>query len=584
MSFGAEMKDFIAAFQVGTQIKDRRRAMALDVQQEENRSKEASNQAAAVEARYQRTQAYNQEGRDYTRKKDETAAATAATEIDYQHSRDATSDTRQANTAADAAWYKQVEADPQMGYEPDGVTPIPPPSQRGQPKEGIPTESTPAGPGRPGPVSSSGMSDLVINHETVANALNGGLKELSNESNKSGIQSVMEGAGAPDSKTVAAIDNIIDPNNTMSEAEISLARIEGTYEFYVKRGDIEKADKAAAAWLQHARGMAAIKATEMQVKLDQGDVAGAAQTAADMHDSIPDGHSTTFDKASNTLVTTDDQTGEVVMTTEATMEKLDQIAAAFTKGPEFFNLMKSAAMRSTNFNKGAEEAKANKPVTSKPFSEKEDPLAADVPRGTREEVDTAIFDIASKELVDVDGKPVFKDNEEFLKMVGEDSVGALSDISMMIIAHNPDVTPKEATKLSMIITDPDQNVGSPGDQHFDGFEVLPISVDNRKAGIDIMVIRTPDGRELELPGNAFSTAFKTANHGLFIAAKETTQKNVDETNSRVTNDNNQYNLQRAEDLRLQEERRTGKRTGRGNVYVPQALPGVPPKRTGRGGF
>lgn len=566
MGFGAEMKDFIAAFQVGSQIKDRRAQQALDIEQESNRSKEATNKAAAVQQRYEETRAYNQAGRDYTQKKDERDAAIKLDETLYTRGRNSDLDAQKASETADAAWYKQIEADPQLGYGPDG-TPIPPPSQRGKTKEAIPTTST-----TDEIVGSSGTGDIEINRDLVADAIDGGLKKLSHEGEVAGIQSVMEGAGAPKPDTVKAVDAIIDPNNEMSEDQRTLARLEATYEFYLTKykgkDGYDRANEAAAQWLQHARGVAAIQATAALALNEQGDMVGAAKKLSEMHQSIPDGQSTTYDEASNTFRVTDDETGEVVQEGEVTPELIDEIATSFTKGPAFFKVMVQAAQRSKNFRPGEADAKAPKPVTSEKLKSADTPIEP----GDPDEINAAMFDTISKEVVDIDGAPIWANPEEFVAQVGEDSANALTNLAGMIVANNPGIDSKAAAKLALVIADPDINVGDPSEQQFDGFKVLPISAENKKAGIDIMVIRTPDGRELELPGNDATTAIRIANHGLFIASKAVVEKNVGMTNERVTNENNAYNLQRQEDLRRQEENRTGIRQ-RGTGVIPRTVPG-----------
>lgn len=576
MGFGAEMKDFIAAFQVGSQIRDRRAQQALDVEQESNRSKEAANKAAATQARYDETRAFNQEGRDYTQRKDARDAAIKLDDTLYTRGRNADLDAQSANKAADEAWYKQVEADPEMGYGPDG-TPIPPPSQRGAVKEAIPTTPTTGG-----TVSSSGMEDLEINRGLVADAIDGGLKKLSQEGEIAGIQSVMEGAGAPKPDTVKQVDAIIDPDNKMSEDQKTLARLEATYEFYLTKykgkDGYDRANEAAAQWLQHARGVAAIQATAALALNEQGDMVGAAKKLSEMHQSIPDGQSTTYDEASNTFRVTDDETGEVVQEGEVTPELIDEIATSFTKGPAFFNIMVQAASRSKNFKPGEGDAKKEKPITSKELKSSDTPIDP----GDPDEINAAMFETISKEVVDIDGAPIWANPEEFVAQVGEDSANALTGLAGMIIANNPGIDSKAAAKLALVIADPDINVGDPSEQQFDGFKVLPISAENKKAGIDIMVIRTPDGRELELPGNDATTAIRIANHGLWIASKAVVEKNVGMTNERVTNDNAAYNLQRAEDQRLRDEQLKANRAG-GRGAPPSSLV-LPGRRTGgRGG-
>lgn len=574
MAFGQEMQDFIAAFQVGSTIKQKKRQMALDETQETNRSKEASAKLADSRSRYDETMAFNREKFDTAKERNAGIDARSQTALDLQKG----AQDRLAAKEADDAWYKQVEADPESGYDAAGNV-IPPPSQRGKPSEAIPTG--PAGqetPDRIGTVGSSGMGDLVVNPDTVADAIDGGLKTISSRAGAGGIQAIMEGEGAPAPQTVQAVDSIIDPDNQMTEAQKTLARLEATYEFYLTKykgkDGVERANEAAAQWLQHARGVAAIQAQAAMALNAKGDTAGAAKKLAEMHDSIPDGMSTTYDEASNTFTMTDDQTGEVLQQGEVTPEMIDQIAASFTKGPEFFKVMMSAAQRSKNFNPGAgTKAKEEKPITSAALKEQE-PLAAEA---NVDEIDAALYDVVSKELVDIDGAPIFGSPDEFADQVGPDSKQALVDLATMITAYNR-IPPKDAAKLALVITDPDVMVGDPSEQQFDGFK-LPKAINeaNRKAGKDIMVLETPDGRQLELPGNDATVAIQKANHGLWIAAKAITDKNVAQTNERVINDNNQYNLQREEDDRLRQE---GNRTGARGA-VPAAP--LPPKRTGRGG-
>lgn len=564
MSFGAEMKDFIAAFQVGSQIQDKRRQQALDVEQEKNRSAEASNKAAAVESRYQRTMDYNEAGRADTNKRNAAIDLRAQEQLDLNR----TAQERLAGKEADDAWYKQLEANPQLGYDAAGNQ-IPPPSQRGQPTEAIPTTSAPAAGG--------GTDDVVINHAIVSDAVDGGMKQLSAQlKSERGVEDVMGGAGAPSVQTIQQVSEIVDPDKVMAEGKRITAMLEATHDFYMttyKGADkVERANEAAAAIIQYSRSQAAVLATAAQAKMEQGDMAGATAELIKAHDIIPDGRSTTYDEASNTFTVTDDETGEVVQEGEVTPEMLDQIAAGFTKGPLVFEMLLQSAMKSKNFNPGAGDkaAAAPKPVTSV------DLVADDEADGMREEFATNLFDLVSTEMVDIDGAPIFASPEEFIAQVGEDSTEALADLSVMITKFNPDINPKDAAKLALVISDADVNVGEIKDQNF-GFKVLPVSAENKKAGKDIMVIQTPDGRELELPGNAATTAIRIANRGLFIAGKKIIEKNVGMTNERVINDNNQYNLQRQEDLRLQGK---GNRSGARGAGVP--LP-TPTRRTGRGG-
>jgi hypothetical protein len=584
MGFGREMQDFIAAFQVGSSIRDNRKKLSLAEEEEKNRSAEATARAQAQQDQFNATQ----EG---INTRHGISTGLSREKFDYQQKNDADVAARGASKEADDAWYKQIEADPQSGYGPNGEM-IPPPSQRGAPVEAIPT-----GPQQQTGAAPAAVDDTVINYPTVDKAIDGGLKVLSERSGgKKGIQdgmaspdakAIMEGDGALKPETVKQIDAIIDPDGLLPEEKLSLGRLEATYEFYTGgsykgKDGVERANEAAAQYIQYARGVAAIHAHAAQVKLKAGDVPGAAKQLVEMHKSIPDGQSTTFDEATMTFETTDDRTGDIIQRGEVTPELIDQVASSFTKGPEFFNVMMQAAQRSKNFNPSAGDkpAKAEKPITSKELEET-DPLAdKEADAELKVAVDTELFNLGSKGLTDIDGKPIFANMEEFVAQVGPESTDALSDLGIMIAKSNKGVSAEEAAKFAFLIANPDDKVGSIEDQQFD-FDVLPISVENKKAGIDVLEIRI-GGRTLKLPMAQGTDAITTANRGLFIAAQENTQSKVNMTNERATASNKAYQLDAAEQKRLEEERRAGVRTGRGSAIAAPPLPVSPTKRTGRG--
>lgn len=584
MGFGTEMRDFVAAFKIGSDIQDRRKQRELEAEQEKNRTAEN----AAQEARIQRNFETSQEGIK-TRHADsmgmqERRIGISESNLDISRGNlDLQRDNahRAELVQADAAWYKQLEADPQSGYGPDGEM-IPPPSQRGN-AGGAATEAIPTGP--------EGMSngavdeapaeavepvdDVEINYPTVGKAIYGGMKLLQKLFADKGIQdgaeapglkAMMEGDGALKPETVKAVDGILDPDGVLPEQKLTLGRLEATYEFYTSgkykgKDGVERANEAAAQWIQTARGIAAINAHTALVKLKNGDVDGAADQLVKMHDAIPDMQSTTYDRETKTYQTTDDQTGEVVQEGEVTPELIEQMATAFVGGPAFYEVVMQAAMRSKNFNPGAGDkaAKVEKPRTSEALAEADPADTAEL----NDQVGEAIVEMVSKELADIDGNPIFANVEEFVAMVGEDSADALNDLGVMIAVHNRSVSPEEAAKLALLITNPDEMVGSPEDQHM-GFEVLPVTKDNIKAGIDIMEIKTSNGIILKLPGSQANDAIKTANRGLFIAAKENIQKKVDMTNERVRTDNESYTLERLEEERKSDKLKTDRSPGSGS--------------------
>lgn len=618
MSFGAEMRDFIQAYQAGSQIRDNRTKLRLAEEEEKNRTAEAKAKAKQTESHFQQTQegistrfrenqGLQREKFTYQQGQDATVNARLQeqTDISGGHLKVAEENLdvskrgarRLELEAADKAWAEKIKLDPQSGYEKS--VPIPPPSQRAGAYD-APTEAIPTGPAGAAAPANPRFADLPIDYKMLGKSLDAGLKKLQEEFGlNKGIQdgvalpggkALMEGEGAFKPETVKQVDAIINSNGLMPEQEVVMKRHAETYRFYMEdyKGPdgMKLAGEAAAQWIQWARGEAALKAHAAKALLDRGDLPGAAKMIEKMHDGIPDGRSTTYNEQDNTFEVTDDQTGEVIHSGEVTPDLIEQVAAAFTKGPEFYRVLMEAAKRVPNFEKVETEAqtKAKKPITSAPLEELAPLNVADYEKDTNE-IKTSVMEILGKELADIDGVAPFTDDDEFIAQFGEESADAVVDLGVMIKGYNRGLTSKEAAKLALQISNPDEMAGRVEDQRFD-FEILPISDENRKAGIDVLEIMTLDGTHLRLPMKQGSDAIHSANHGFFIAVQEHTQKKVNMTNERVIQGNEQHQIDRLREKGQSEKSdRGGAGMGRrGGAYVPPP-PKIfkPPQRTNRAG-
>jgi hypothetical protein len=194
--------------------------------------------------------------------------------------------------------------------------------------------------------------------------------------------------------------------------------------------------------------------------------------------------------------------------------------------------MKEAAMRDKDFNPGAGDKAAapEKPVTSAPLEEQEK-LAADDEH--REGIKAGIENTLSKKLVDIDGASIFADTEELVDMLTPESYDALADLGVMIAGYNQGIGPEDAARMALIMADPDDKAETFEDQRYEFKMPKRINEANKKAGIDIAVIRLPDGTELELPGNLTKTLILEANRGLYNAAKDVNIKNANMTTERA---------------------------------------------------
>ncbi|MGE0677752.1 hypothetical protein [Pseudolabrys sp.] len=116
-----------------------------------------------------------------------------------------------------------------------------------------------------------------------------GTTDLSAQSRRSRYASVARGAGAASPSEIAAIKKAIDPEGKMPEGERNMAALGGIYQYYMNKGDPEKAQKAAFHMLQYYRQASQRYGAIAHAAAEAGDMDGATKAALNAYANIPDG-------------------------------------------------------------------------------------------------------------------------------------------------------------------------------------------------------------------------------------------------------------------------------------------------------
>ncbi|WP_020095743.1 transglycosylase SLT domain-containing protein [Methylobacterium sp. 285MFTsu5.1] len=88
---------------------------------------------------------------------------------------------------------------------------------------------------------------------------------------------------------VAEVDRTVDPRGEMNDAARAVARLNAGYDYYLKKGEPEKALKYAASMVLYARSHSMMAGQMAQEALRHGNVRGAAQAITEAHNQLPDG-------------------------------------------------------------------------------------------------------------------------------------------------------------------------------------------------------------------------------------------------------------------------------------------------------
>ncbi len=283
------------------------------------------------------------------------------------------------------------------------------------------------------------------------------------------LQAFARGAGAAPVADMAAIYKKIDPNNEMGESEHALNALSAVYQYKLRKGDPQGAQRTAFAMLQHYRLASQRYAAIAAAAAENGDIDGAAKAAMKAYANIPDGKGLKVSKGADGQLSysvIDEQTGKTVNQGIASPQQLAAAAMGVaTKGFDSFLLDAAGQRAATRGAVGGSKGGGPKPKE-----------AEDLRNATGQVID----DFAAKA-------------KESGKDVPDEQIKAMKNASYHISRSN-DLTPDEAfTAARTFITAPEPAKDKEGKSGPRPFEIKRDEDSGRNR-----IMFGDSGREIEL--------------------------------------------------------------------------------------
>jgi hypothetical protein len=151
------------------------------------------------------------------------------------------------------------------------------------------------------------------------------------------LRALASNEGAASTDDVRTIDRTIDPENKLQPHERALARLYGTYKFYVDRGEDAKASKVAGAMLMHIREKVQLYGSVVADRLQKGDNKGAAEAAQVAYDQLPNGKRAEVKPDGNQFsYSLFDADGEITEQGKMTVNQMMRVATGMQDGTTWF--------------------------------------------------------------------------------------------------------------------------------------------------------------------------------------------------------------------------------------------------------
>jgi len=248
-------------------------------------------------------------------------------------------------------------------------------------------KSDPVAPGNVPPApAGEGVSlgkalDLGFKHLTNALGLNhngaavGDDPELQNRQKKLVNGAIGPNEGPPSQQEVQQAYQLVDPDNQLHDGLKTVYAMQKGVEFYLARGDVEKAGKWAAGLIQYSNLMARRYGYEAVQAGKSGDMDGMVNYAIKAYESIPDGMTVdALRKGNGVEVTRSNQDGEVVDQHFLSPQQIFQMATGISQGSGYFEALMPLA------DPTGETTRAKKAEQAQGWSTKADDWARDFDR------------------------------------------------------------------------------------------------------------------------------------------------------------------------------------------------------------
>lgn len=162
-------------------------------------------------------------------------------------------------------------------------------------------------------------------------------------------QAAATGEGAMTRDELQTIYQTVDPNNQLREDAKLIAGMNATYEYYMQKGQPQKAAAVQRGILLHVKNVVARGGAIAQAALEEGDIQGGAKAIAQMHSLIPDGQSMQVKGIGRDGTVhysmIDDETGELTFEGKARVNQLMHLATGMQNGSVWFEQMSGIAQK-----------------------------------------------------------------------------------------------------------------------------------------------------------------------------------------------------------------------------------------------
>lgn len=202
---------------------------------------------------------------------------------------------------------------------------------------------------------------------TLSAALHGGIQALQSEfglkqqgvpdqqSMAAGQQRLLSGDGRASQADMAAVARAVDPKGELSHSQMMLRAMTRGYNWYLERGQPDKANAYAASIIQYSTFQASKFGEDAVQLIQKGDMKGAAKAVAAGYSHLPDGKEASDiqvspDGKSVTVTETDVATGKPINKHTLTGMQLYQGAIGLANKSESWKAIMSAAAAAKGVN------------------------------------------------------------------------------------------------------------------------------------------------------------------------------------------------------------------------------------------
>lgn len=253
-----------------------------------------------------------------------------------------------------------------------------------EPDDALPAEAAPA-PAVPVATDvSAARRKATFSYDAASDAGKEGLREAARLLGPTGavaapgrqrsLRAYAQGAGAADMADMQAAQKAVDPDGAMGDSERNLAALGAVYQFKMSKGDPEGARRAAMSMIQYYRQAASRFAAITAAAVEHGDLDGASKAAMRAYANVPDGKDLKVQKTEDGRISytfTDLKTGKVMRQGIEPPERLAAEAMGLARGGFDQALLTAAGQRAESEGKGKKGAvDPNGPAQLKPGEKK----------------------------------------------------------------------------------------------------------------------------------------------------------------------------------------------------------------------